>query len=86
VAPERPCLLIATQLGQTLLSNARSPVVFVTSVASAGALVVANTPGVSQFFGCTPLGPAAWGVVLASAATADPGQRCGSQGGCCRFG
>ena len=63
--------VIATQLGQTLMSNARSPVVFVTSVASAGALVVVvNTPGVSQFFGCTPLGPAAWGIVLACSATA----------------
>jgi cation-transporting P-type ATPase I len=62
--------VIATQLGQTLLANSRSPVVIVTSAASVGALVlVVNTPGVSQFFGCTPLGPAAWGIVAASSAT-----------------
>ena len=63
--------LVATQLGQTLLANTRSPVVIITSVASAGALVlIVNTPGVSQFFGCTPLGPAAWGMVAASSAAA----------------
>ena len=63
--------VITTQLGQTLLSNTRSPVVIVTSAASAGALVlVVNTPGVSQFFGCTPLGPVGWGIVVASSATA----------------
>jgi cation-transporting ATPase I len=61
--------LIATQLGQTLLANARSPVVIVTCGASAAALVlIVNTPGVSQFFGCTPLGPVGWGIVAASSA------------------
>jgi cation-transporting ATPase I len=63
--------VIATQLGQTLLANTRSPVVIATSAASVGALVlVVNTPGVSQFFGCTPLGPVAWGMVAASSVTA----------------
>ncbi|MBV9854946.1 MAG: cation-translocating P-type ATPase [Streptosporangiaceae bacterium] len=63
--------IVTTQLAQTMLSGARSPVVIITTVASAGALVlVVNTPGVSQFFGCTPLGPAAWAMVGASAATA----------------
>jgi cation-transporting ATPase I len=61
--------LIATQLGQTLLANTRSPVVIVTCGASAAALVlIVNTPGVSQFFGCTPLGPVGWGIVAASSA------------------
>jgi cation-transporting ATPase I len=63
--------VIATQLGQTLLANARSPVVIATTVVSAGVLVlVVNTPGISQFFGCTPLGPAAWAIVAASSAAA----------------
>jgi cation-transporting ATPase I len=60
--------LVLTQLGQTLLTSGRSPLVVATSVASAGALAaIVETPGVSQFFGCTPLGPAAWGIVTVSA-------------------
>ncbi len=62
---------MSTQLGQTLRANTRSPVVLTTSVASAAALVViVNTPGVSQFFGCTLLGPVGWGMVAASSAAA----------------
>jgi cation-transporting ATPase I len=35
-------------------------------------VVVVQTPVISQFFGCTPLGPAAWGqvAVATTAATA----------------
>ena len=63
--------LVGTQLGQTLLAARHSPLVIATAAVSAVALVaVVETPGVSQFFGCTPLGPMAWGTVLASAATA----------------
>jgi cation-transporting ATPase I len=63
--------LVMTQLGQTMLTGWRSPLVVVTCVASAAALVaVVETPGVSQFFGCTPLGPAGWGIVMASSALA----------------
>lgn len=62
--------VVTTQLGQTLLAS-RSPVVLVTSAASAAALVlVVNTPGISQFFGCTPLGPVGWVIVTASSAAA----------------
>jgi cation-transporting ATPase I len=61
--------LVTTQLGQTLLTGHHSPLVIATSLASLGVLVgVIETPVVSHFFGCTPLGPVAWGVVLASAA------------------
>ncbi|MHB1594464.1 MAG: HAD-IC family P-type ATPase [Streptosporangiaceae bacterium] len=61
--------VVATQLGQTVVASSRSPVVLTTSAASAAALVViVSTPGISQFFGCTPLGPAAWGIVAASSA------------------
>ena len=40
-------------------------------VVSAGALfAVVQTPGVSQFFGCTPLGPVAWAQAAGSATVA----------------
>jgi cation-transporting ATPase I len=40
-------------------------------VASAATLAaIVETPGVSQFFGCTPLGPVAWTIVAGSAAGA----------------
>ncbi len=63
--------VVLTQLGQTLLTNWRSPVVIATSGASAAALAgIVETPGVSQFFGCTPLGPVAWTMAAGSAAGA----------------
>ena len=66
--------LVGTQLGQTLLMGRRSPMVVITSVASAAALfAVVETPGVSHFFGCTPLGPIAWTVVAVSSGTATLG-------------
>jgi cation-transporting ATPase I len=66
--------LVMTQLGQTVLTGWRSPLVVVTCAASAAALVaVVETPGVSRFFGCTPLGPAGWGIVAASSALATVG-------------
>jgi cation-transporting ATPase I len=66
--------LVATQLGQTLLMGRRSVPVLITCAASAAVLVIiVETPGVSQFFGCTPLGPVAWAVVAGSAAAATAG-------------
>jgi cation-transporting P-type ATPase I len=65
--------LVATQLAQTLLTRRHSPLVLATALGSAAVLVgIVQTPGVSQFFGCTPLGPVAWtGVIGAtSGATA----------------
>lgn len=59
--------LVGTQLAQTLAARRHSPLVLATTVGSAAVLVViVQTPGISQFFGCTPLGPAAWAGVLAS--------------------
>jgi cation-transporting ATPase I len=56
--------LVSTQLTQTLLTRWRSPLVITTAAGSAAVLlVVVQTPGISHFFGCTPLGPAAWGQV-----------------------
>src|SRR5680860_1148313 len=63
--------LVGTQLGQTLVAGGRSPVVLGTSALSAGALAaVVQTPGISSFFGCTPVGPAGWAIAGVSAATA----------------
>ncbi|MGD1239819.1 HAD-IC family P-type ATPase [Mycobacterium seoulense] len=61
--------LVTTQLAQTLLTRRHSPLVLGTALGSAGVLVaIVQTPGVSHFFGCTPLGPVAWsGVVSATA-------------------
>ncbi|BBZ46458.1 cation-translocating P-type ATPase [Mycobacterium parmense] len=61
--------LVTTQLAQTLLTRRHSPLVLGTAVGSAAVLVaIVQTPGVSHFFGCTPLGPVAWtGVIGATA-------------------
>ncbi|MER7268802.1 HAD-IC family P-type ATPase [Micromonospora carbonacea] len=60
--------LVGTQLGQTVLAGGTSPTVLVSTAASVGALVlVVQTPGVSQFFGCTPLGPVGWSIAAGSA-------------------
>jgi cation-transporting ATPase I len=66
--------LITTQLGQTAWAGRRSPLVLVTAAGSLAVLVgVVQTPGISQFFGCTPLDPVSWGVVLGSAAVGTAG-------------
>jgi magnesium-transporting ATPase (P-type) len=65
--------LVGTQLGQTLAIGGPGPAVLGSSVGSAAALVaVVQTPGLSQFFGCTPLGPLGWTIAggAATAATA----------------
>jgi cation-transporting ATPase I len=57
--------LVMTQLAQTLLTRRHSPLVVATALGSAGVLVgIVQTPVVSQFFGCTPLGPVAWSGVM----------------------
>ncbi|WP_231639208.1 cation-translocating P-type ATPase [Mycobacterium sp. Marseille-P9652] len=62
--------LVGTQLGQTLVDS-RAPLVLLTSVGSLGALaLVVSTPGLSQVFGCTPVGPVAWAQGLSAAAAA----------------
>src|SRR3569833_721556 len=58
------CGLVGTQLAQTLRGRRRSPLVVGTAVGSALALAaIVQTPGLSQIFGCTPLGPLAWAGV-----------------------
>jgi cation-transporting ATPase I len=53
--------LVGTQLGQTIAAGHRSPLVVGASLVSAAALGgIIQTPGVSHFFGCRPLGPLGW--------------------------
>jgi magnesium-transporting ATPase (P-type) len=60
--------LVGTQLAQTLIDGGASPTVLVSTVASLAVLAaIIQTPGVSQFFGCTPLGPVGWGIATSSA-------------------
>jgi magnesium-transporting ATPase (P-type) len=65
--------LVSTQLAQTLLES-RSPMVLATAGGSFAALaLLISIPGISQFMGCTPLGPIGWGQALASTAAAIAG-------------
>lgn len=74
--PHRPgqemglAALIASQLGQTAWTGRRSPLVVLTAAGSFAVLAgVVQMPGVSQFFGCTPLDPLSWMTVVGWAAT-----------------
>ncbi|MER6530166.1 cation-translocating P-type ATPase [Streptomyces sp. NPDC001508] len=70
------CGVVGAQLAQTLLDRRDSRLVRFTSLGSAMVLAaLVQTPGVSRFFGCTPLGPVAWLGVAASIALALMGQR-----------
>lgn len=63
--------LVGSQLGQTLRSGGLSRPVVITSFLSAAALVgVVQTPGLSHFFGCRPLGPLGWGTAVAASIAA----------------
>ncbi|WP_158845990.1 cation-translocating P-type ATPase [Saccharothrix deserti] len=64
--------LVGTQLGQTLVTGGLDRSVLAAGLGSVAALgAVIQTPGVSQFFGCTPLGPIGWGIALSSATAAN---------------
>ncbi|MGY1753781.1 HAD-IC family P-type ATPase [Blastococcus sp. SYSU D01042] len=66
--------LIATQLAQTAWMGRRSPLVLTTVAGSCAVLfAIVQTPGLSRFFGCTPLDPVAWSVVLGAAAVGAAG-------------
>lgn len=63
--------LVGSQLGQTLRSGGSSRPVVVTSLLSTAALAtVIQTPGLSHFFGCRPLGPLGWGTAIAASIAA----------------
>jgi cation-transporting ATPase I len=66
--------LVGTQLAQTLAIGGRDPMVAVAGLGSAGALAaIVQTPGLSQFFGCTPLGPIGWATALGASGVATAG-------------
>ncbi|MFD7502939.1 HAD-IC family P-type ATPase [Streptomyces sp. NPDC059850] len=63
--------LVGTQLAQTLATGGLDRHVLIAGIGSAAVLAgIIQTPGVSQFFDCTPLGPLAWGITLGSIAAA----------------
>jgi magnesium-transporting ATPase (P-type) len=63
--------LVGTQLGQTLVSGRLNRPVILTSVGSAAVLAaIIQTPGLSQAFGCRPLGPIGWTTALGASALA----------------
>lgn len=63
--------LVGTQLGQTLVSGGLTVPVVLTSLGSVAALgVVVQTPGLSHFFGCRPIGPVGWVTALSASAVA----------------
>ena len=63
--------LVGSQLGQTMVVGRHSSLVVATSILSgAGLAAIIQTPGVSQFFGCRPLGPLGWGIALSASSVA----------------
>jgi magnesium-transporting ATPase (P-type) len=68
--------LVGAQLGQTVALGGTSPAVLASSAGSAAVLAgIVQTPGVSQLFDCTPLGPVGWAIagsatIAATAVTA----------------
>jgi hypothetical protein len=63
---------VGTHLGQTFVAGGTNPLVLAAGLGSVATLVACvQTPGVSQFFGCRPLGPLGWvtGTTAALAAT-----------------
>lgn len=62
--------LVSTQLAQTL-ADSHGPLVLATAGGSFLMLAaVISTPGVSQFFGCTPVDPLGWGQAFTGTAVA----------------
>lgn len=65
------CGVVGAQLTQTLAGREHSPLVLATTLGSAAVLAgIVQTPLLSHFFGCTPLGPVAWTGVGAAIAVA----------------
>ncbi|MHB8262571.1 MAG: HAD-IC family P-type ATPase [Acidimicrobiales bacterium] len=66
--------LVGTQLAQTAVVGAHSPLVLGSTLTSGLVLVgVIQTPVVSQFFGCTPLGPLGWAIAGSASGVATVG-------------
>lgn len=70
------CGVIGSQLTQTVVGRRDSPLVLGTVISTAAVLVaLVQTPVVSRFFGCTPLGPLAWTGVAVAIGTSSVGPR-----------
>ncbi|MBK7585389.1 MAG: HAD-IC family P-type ATPase [Myxococcales bacterium] len=66
--------LVGTQLGQTVTSGGMSRPVLLTSALSAAVLAgIVQTPGLSQLFGCRPVGPVGWATAIGASALATAG-------------
>lgn len=62
--------LVSTQMLQTLIDS-HGPLVVATNVGTFATMIgIISTPFVSQLFGCTPVGPVAWGQAFVAAAAA----------------
>nr|WP_099020410.1 cation-translocating P-type ATPase [Mycolicibacterium palauense] len=62
--------LVLTQMMQTL-SDSHGPLVVATNLSTVTMMAgIISTPGVSQVFGCTPVGPIGWGQAAAAALAA----------------
>ena len=63
--------LVGAQLGQTIIVGRRSPLVVSSSLLAAACLAgIIQTPGLSSFFGCRPLGAGGWAIALTAAGAA----------------
>ncbi len=63
--------LVGTQLSQTLSAGHGDATVRWTGIGSAAVLAaIIQTPGLSHFFGCRPLGPFGWATVVGASAAA----------------
>ena len=62
--------LVSTQMLQTL-ADSHGPLVVTTTLGTFAAMAaVISTPGLSQLFGCTPVGPVGWGQACLAAGAA----------------
>ncbi|MCT7660852.1 cation-translocating P-type ATPase [Mycobacterium deserti] len=62
--------LVSTQILQTLIDS-HGPLVVATNVGTFAVMIgIVSTPGVSQLFGCTPVGPIAWSQAFGAAVAA----------------
>ncbi|MBO0677747.1 cation-translocating P-type ATPase [Mycolicibacterium sp. S2-37] len=62
--------LVSTQMLQTLIDS-HGPLVVATNIGTFATMIgILSTPGISQLFGCTPVGPVAWGQAFLAAAGA----------------
>ncbi len=63
--------VVGAQLGQTMAVRGRTPLVVAAGAGSMAALAtIVTVPGVSHFFGCSPLLPHQWALALGSSAAA----------------